>query len=75
MYFRRQHKKHEPEPQILCNVRVKTLQTGKATIRKKIGIYKSIQFGALVMSSILVLLGTVYLYQYENLRDKLMKSK
>jgi hypothetical protein len=54
---------------------LKALQSSKASIRKKIGIYKNIQFGALIASSILVLLGTIYLYKYENLRDTSTKRK
>ena len=54
---------------------LKALQSSKASIRNRIGLYKNIQFGALIASSILVLLGTVYLYQYEDLRDKSTKSK
>ena len=54
---------------------VEGLQSTKATIRKRIGIYRNIQFLALIISTLLVLLGTVYLYQYENLRDKSAKDK
>ncbi|MBW2596528.1 MAG: hypothetical protein JRC93_11265 [Deltaproteobacteria bacterium] len=54
---------------------VKDLQSNKATIRKRIGLFRNIQFLALIISSLLVLLGTVYLYQYENLREKSAKDK
>lgn len=54
---------------------VEGLQSSKATIRKRMGLFRSIQFLALIVSSLLVLLGTVYLYQYESLRDKSVKEK
>ena len=57
------------------NLYVEGLQSSKAAIRKRIGILRNIQFLALIISSLLVLLGTVYLYQYENLRDKSEKDK